>query len=156
MKNLTLWSRSGYQNNDWWFTVYKSIKNEDRPIADTARKFVVNMDHLVGMAVPQKINKEYNNICHKISSALKSFSINKIDLEEVNKMNHAKKQHFMESKFSYISRRSLISYKSKKSLSTFRIPIKKNKCVTTLIFLRRQLKCIHSSCSGKRQKATYI
>ena len=110
------------------------------------------MDHLVGMAVPQKINKEYNNICHKISSALKSFSINKIDLEEVNKMNHAKKQHFMESKFSYISRRSLISYKSKKSLSTFRIPSKKEQVCYNFDFFKKAAEMYPFFMFGKETK----
>ena len=62
--------------------------------------------------------KEINNTTtffNKVYSALNSFSTNKIDLEEFNKMNHYKKQDFTEIKNATISRRSLISYKNKQA-----------------------------------------
>ena len=53
--------------------------------------FFVNTDHLVGMTVKQKTNKEYNNIFIKVSSILKAFSTKKIDLDKFNKIIHSKK-----------------------------------------------------------------
>ena len=54
MKNLTLWSNSGHQNNAWVFVVYKTIINGGKSVADITRKLFVNMDHMVEMALPQK------------------------------------------------------------------------------------------------------